>query len=109
MKALSIPPQVLTLELLESIYLDQPSSAVQVALQELQQLGIQIEFDDFGSGHTSVLSLMAVQPHGLKIDKGLVIPTLNCVERRRLSPFGLRRRGHGAGSARWRGCGWCGG
>ena len=83
-KALGIPPEVLTLELLESIYLDQPNPSVQAALQELQQLGIRIELDDFGSGHTSVLSLMAVQPNGLKVDKGLVIPALSCVETTRL-------------------------
>jgi diguanylate cyclase (GGDEF)-like protein len=83
-KALGIPPEVLSLELLESIYLDQPSPSVLAALQELKQLGVRIELDDFGSGHTSVLSLMAVQPDGLKVDKGLVIPALSCVETTRL-------------------------
>lgn len=47
-------------------------------------MGIRIELDDFGSGHTSVLSLMAVQPDGLKVDKALVIPALSCVETTRL-------------------------
>ena len=75
--ALRIPSQLVTLELLESIYLDEPSASVLHAVRTLQQAGIRVELDDFGSGRTSVLSLMAVEPDGLKVDKNLVIPALS--------------------------------
>ena len=81
---LRMPPEVITLELLESIYLDEPNPSVLAALQTLQQVGIRVELDDFGSGRTSVLSLMAVEPDGLKVDKHLVIPALNSKETARL-------------------------
>ena len=81
---LAIPAEVLTLELLEAIYLDEPNPSVLAAVRALQAAGIRVELDDFGSGRTSVLSLMAVQPDGLKVDKHLVIPALRSEETARL-------------------------
>jgi len=73
---LQIPRRVLCLELQESLYMRQPDTSLLRTLKLIQSLGIRVELDDFGSGSSSVRSLMSVRPDGLKVDKDLVIPAL---------------------------------
>ncbi len=63
-----------TLELLESINLDDHDAEFAAALDELRKTGVGIEIDDFGAGRTSILAVLKVQPDRLKIDKRLVDP-----------------------------------
>ncbi|QPN59654.1 EAL domain-containing protein [Synechococcus sp. CBW1002] len=74
-RALDFPDGVLVFELLESIYLDYPDQDLLDKIRDLQDLGVRIELDDFGTGRTSVISLMSVKPSGIKLDRGLVIPS----------------------------------
>ena len=46
------------------------------AIEEIKALGIDIEIDDFGSGHASIVSLLELSPKRLKIDRRLVQPLL---------------------------------
>lgn len=61
-------------ELLETVDLNTLDSVSQWNIQNLQDAGIKLEIDDFGAGHTSILSLVRMQPDRLKIDKDLVLP-----------------------------------
>ncbi|WP_436399386.1 putative bifunctional diguanylate cyclase/phosphodiesterase [Roseobacter sp. S98] len=60
-------------EILESVFLDDRPEYLDFALDLIHDQGLQIEIDDFGSGHASMISLMQVNPHVLKIDQRLVL------------------------------------
>ncbi|MET1413327.1 EAL domain-containing protein [Roseibium sp. HPY-6] len=59
-------------ELLETIFLEEQDDDFLFRLNELRDLGIGIEVDDFGSGRASVVALQRINPDRLKIDRRLV-------------------------------------
>lgn len=63
-----------TFELLESILVEEESDAFRFHLDLVRESGIDIEIDDFGSGHASIIGLMQISPTALKIDKRIVLP-----------------------------------
>ena len=73
---LSILPGQITFELVESIFLDETDDVVLKNIERIKELGIDIEIDDFGTGHTSIVSLLKLRPKRLKIDRQLVGPML---------------------------------
>src|SRR5690606_24714275 len=81
---LPLTPGALSFELLESISFDEEDESLVAAIQELKALGIDIEIDDFGSGHASIISLLELAPKRLKIDRKLVAPLDASVSQRRL-------------------------
>ena len=76
LKAMNIRPGSLTFELLESISFDTADDGLKQSIDEIKALGIEIEIDDFGSGHASIVSLLELSPKRLKIDRRLVQPLL---------------------------------
>jgi len=74
LRAMGIRPGLLTFELLESISFDTADDGLKEAIEEIKALGIDIEIDDFGSGHASIVSLLELSPKRLKIDRRLVQP-----------------------------------
>lgn len=76
LKTLQITPGRISFELIESIFLDESEDGVTDNLESIKALGIDIEIDDFGTGHTSIVSLLKLRPKRLKIDRQLVIPIL---------------------------------
>ncbi len=74
---LSIRPGQISFELVESIFLDESDDVVLSNLARIKALGIDIEIDDFGTGHTSIVSLLKLKPKRLKIDRQLVAPILS--------------------------------
>jgi diguanylate cyclase (GGDEF)-like protein/PAS domain S-box-containing protein len=74
LKAMNIRPGALTFELLESISFDTADDGLKQAIDDIKALGIEIEIDDFGSGHASIVSLLELSPKRLKIDRRLVQP-----------------------------------
>lgn len=82
LRALDIPAGMLSFELLESAFLDTKNNVVDRNLGVVSDLGINIEIDDFGSGHASIASLLAISPKRLKIDHALVGP-ISTSERQR--------------------------
>ena len=74
---LSIQPGQIAFELVESIFLDESDDVVLSNLERIKALGIDIEIDDFGTGHTSIVSLLKLKPKRLKIDRQLVAPILS--------------------------------
>jgi diguanylate cyclase (GGDEF)-like protein len=74
LKSLEIAPGTLSFELVESIFLDESDDAVLFNIDQIKDLGIDIEIDDFGTGYASIVSLMKLKPKRLKIDRQLVLP-----------------------------------
>ncbi|CAN7501085.1 EAL domain-containing protein [Pararhizobium sp. LjRoot235] len=76
LRGLSFKPGQLSFELVESIFLDESDDIVTANIEGIKRLGIDIEIDDFGTGHTSIVSLLKIKPKRLKIDRQLVAPVL---------------------------------
>ena len=64
----------MSFELVESIFLDDVDDGVVNNIDRIKEMGIDIEIDDFGTGHTSIVSLLKLKPARLKIVRQLVIP-----------------------------------
>ena len=84
LKPLEIIPGEISFELVESIFLDESEDVVIDNLKRIKELGIDIEIDDFGTGHTSIVSLLKLKPKRLKIDRQLVMPILDSPQERAL-------------------------
>ena len=84
LQALEIPDGMLSIELLESAFLDTKNDVVASNLKVVADLGIHLEIDDFGSGHASIASLLAVSPKRLKIDRTLISPITSSQQQRHL-------------------------
>jgi EAL domain-containing protein (putative c-di-GMP-specific phosphodiesterase class I) len=81
---LAIEPGTLSFELLESIFLDEGNEIAAANIGRLKASGIDIEMDDFGTGHASIISLIHLRPARLKIDRRLVTPITGSDSQRRL-------------------------
>ena len=66
----------ISFELVESIYLDESDAIVGWNIDQIKDLGIDVEIDDFGTGYASIVSLQKLRPKRLKIDRQLVDPIL---------------------------------
>ena len=75
--ALRLPEGLLAFELLESTFLDDRDDVIAANLEVIRRLGIEIEIDDFGTGHASIVSLLQIEPDRLKIDRAFVDPILS--------------------------------
>ncbi|MGO6705190.1 EAL domain-containing protein, partial [Rhizobium ruizarguesonis] len=84
LRALKIEPGTFSFELLESISLDDCDEAVAANLKKLRKLGIDIQIDDFGTGHASIVSLLRLSPKTLKIDRELIRMLPQSAEQRKL-------------------------
>ncbi len=62
-----LPPSRITLEVLETINIDN-DPAISVALAQLRQLGFRIAVDDFGAEHSNFDRLLDLQADFIKID-----------------------------------------
>lgn len=82
---LNIRPGTLSFELVESIFLDNCDDVVLRNIENIKAMGIDIEIDDFGTGRTSIVSLMKLNPRRLKIDRQLIIPMTDSRASRKLA------------------------
>ena len=67
----SVPRDVLTLEITESLLIDEPDR-IAATLTALADLGVRLSLDDFGTGYSSLSYLSALPIHQLKIDRSFV-------------------------------------
>jgi len=67
-----LTPNVLTLEVTESLMLHDPQRAGEV-LSDLSELGVALALDDFGTGYSSLEHLKRLPVDELKIDKSFVM------------------------------------
>ncbi|MFN8018920.1 MAG: EAL domain-containing protein [Acidimicrobiales bacterium] len=67
-----VPPQLLTLEITESVLANDIDRA-QRSIDRLRSDGIQISIDDYGVGYSSMSQLLSLHVDELKIDKSFVL------------------------------------
>ncbi len=79
-----IKPGEITFELVETIFLDEAKQIVDENLARIQEMGIDIDIDDFGTGHASIVGLLRLHPKRIKIDRQFVAPLTESAEQRRL-------------------------
>ena len=66
-------PQI-SIEVLESVIVEDQLDGFWIEIERLRKLEVVIEIDDFGSGHSSLVGALELQPDVLKIDRRLIIP-----------------------------------
>jgi diguanylate cyclase (GGDEF)-like protein/PAS domain S-box-containing protein len=71
LKETELEPGALTLEITESILIDQSAEPLGV-LQTLRQLGISLALDDFGTGYSSLSYLHRFPVDSLKVDRSFI-------------------------------------
>jgi diguanylate cyclase (GGDEF)-like protein/PAS domain S-box-containing protein len=84
LRSVAIPPGQISFELIETIVLDTLSDEVKDNIREIRELGIEIEIDDLGSGHASLLGLLELRPDRVKLDRHLVMPVVGNRTQQRL-------------------------
>ena len=84
LRALPLQPGRVAFELVESIYLDESDSVVSWNIDQIKDMGIDIEIDDFGTGYASIVSLQKLHPRRLKIDRQLINPIIDEPSQRQL-------------------------
>ncbi|MEE9127345.1 MAG: bifunctional diguanylate cyclase/phosphodiesterase, partial [Planctomycetota bacterium] len=72
LKEFGVPPERLTLEVTETMLIENPERALEVATLLTDQ-GIRISIDDFGTGYSSLNYLRKLPAKELKIDKSFVM------------------------------------
>ncbi len=66
-------PHLLKLEITESVFFEHQENAVKM-LNELRELGIEINIDDFGTGYSNLSYLTQLPISTLKIDRSFISP-----------------------------------
>ncbi|MBZ9701701.1 MULTISPECIES: EAL domain-containing protein [unclassified Mesorhizobium] len=84
LRELKIKKGTVSFELVESIFLDGSDDLIAWNVNQIKELGIDIEIDDFGTGYASIVSLIKLQPRRLKIDRQLIIPIVRSSQQRRI-------------------------
>lgn len=69
-----VDPRFLTLELTESLLLDDLERKIEV-MEQLKGLGLKLSIDDFGTGYSSLSYLRQLPVDELKIDRAFIINT----------------------------------
>lgn len=67
--AADITEGTISFEILETVYSDAPDEEMRWTLDELRERGFEIAVDDFGTGRSSINSVIQLQPDRLKIDR----------------------------------------
>ncbi|WP_274630405.1 EAL domain-containing protein [Arvimicrobium flavum] len=84
LRELELEPGRISFELVESIFLDENDELITWNVEQIKGLGIDVEIDDFGTGHASIVSLLKLLPSRLKIDRQLIMPVLRSPAQRKL-------------------------
>lgn len=71
LEELELPVGRLSFEILESVFTDTLDDTTEPVLRWLDAHGVDLELDDFGLGHTSLLALLNLSPKRLKIAREL--------------------------------------
>ncbi|MDP1584752.1 MAG: EAL domain-containing protein [Bradyrhizobium sp.] len=66
-----LPPEVLVLEITESLFLNERSVAIET-MNALRELGVGLSLDDFGTGYSSLSRLAHLPIRELKIDRSFM-------------------------------------
>lgn len=69
-----LPPQLLELEITESVLLDGTAPVIKL-MHNLQSLGVRVALDDFGTGFSSLSYLRDLPTHKVKLDRHFIAET----------------------------------
>lgn len=78
------PPELLWVELTESVFSDEAMPRIERLFDDLRAAGVRIALDDFGTGYSSLRYLNALNFDSLKIDRSFVTGSDVNTEKRRL-------------------------
>ncbi|WP_198662914.1 sensor domain-containing protein [Cohaesibacter intestini] len=67
-----VNPDLLAVELLESVWLDDSEGNIEEIFHRLSAAGVHVELDDFGTGYASLTHLSSLPIDGIKIDRSLI-------------------------------------
>jgi EAL domain-containing protein (putative c-di-GMP-specific phosphodiesterase class I) len=67
-----LPPQKLSLEIVESVILDDEKTGIAAKLRHIRSAGVHLELDDFGTGYASLSHVNPNEIDRLKIDRRFV-------------------------------------
>ena len=84
LRDLDVPPGTLSFELLESIFLDELDDVARFNIDQIRDMGIDINIDDFGTGHASIISLVKLRPKRVKLDRQFLETLTTSAAQRRL-------------------------
>jgi len=74
LKETGLPPQLLELEVTESVLLDGAGPVIEL-METLKTLGVRVALDDFGTGFSSLSYLRDLPTHKVKLDRSFVAET----------------------------------
>lgn len=72
LEAAGLPPFHLSLEIVESVILDDEKTGIAARLRHIRSAGINLELDDFGTGYASLTHVNPTEIDRLKIDRRFV-------------------------------------
>ena len=72
LEAAGLPPQKLSLEIVESVILDDEKTGIAAKLRHIRAAGVHLELDDFGTGYASLSHVNPNEIDRLKIDRRFV-------------------------------------
>lgn len=72
LESCGLQPRMLCLEVTENVFVDTREQTVLDILSELQDIGVQLSLDDFGSGYSSLIYLHQLPFQELKIDRAFI-------------------------------------
>ncbi|MEM6683270.1 MAG: EAL domain-containing protein [Pseudomonadota bacterium] len=79
-----LSPARFTFELTETVRLDEMTAAARQSLKEILDMGFDIEVDDFGTGHASILAVQNLRPKRIKIPRQLIATVKRDAAQRKL-------------------------
>ncbi|MGP2492342.1 putative bifunctional diguanylate cyclase/phosphodiesterase [Mesorhizobium sp. PUT5] len=72
LEAAGLPPSKLSLEIVESVILDDEKTGIAAKLRHIRSAGVHLELDDFGTGYASLSHVNPNEIDRLKIDRRFV-------------------------------------
>ena len=72
LKAAGLPPEKLSLEIVEFVILDDEKTGIAAKLRQIRAAGVHLELDDFGTGYASLSHVNPNEIDRLKIDRRFV-------------------------------------
>jgi diguanylate cyclase (GGDEF)-like protein/PAS domain S-box-containing protein len=84
LKSTGLPPELLKLEVTESVFVDSGNKRVRDCFHGLADIGVKLAIDDFGTGFSSLSYLSALPFSELKIDRSFVTGIDMAADRQKL-------------------------
>lgn len=72
LESAGLPPEKLSLEIVESVILDDAKTGIASKLRQIRSTGVHLELDDFGTGYASLIHVNPNEIDRLKIDRRFV-------------------------------------